>query len=421
MINLVLFYCERMQGFFGLGAHIEELVNYFKKQANIHITIVFTESEKYAECTFIQEDEIDMLHIPSPENGLFLSVEDSLVMKTLALRILQVAYPYLKEKENIVCWFNSLAEFNIVKQIKDLLPCKILYVHHGWLWKDYTKVENDVFAREWKNSNAHFCPQAFEYTTYQLEMVAHSDCTITVTQQANNYFQSAFDVPEHKLRTIYNGINPPSINHLKKRSVKRELGLYDNEQIILFTGRVVGNKGIFFLIDAFKQLLKRKSDCRLVLIGTGTLGEVLRAAMPVWSKITLTDFIGREWMQKWYAVADVGILPSLMEQCSYTAIEMRFWKIPLIISAVDGLDEMFEHEEDCLKLPVHYDEKGERTLNYLEIAQNLYRLLTEPALCYRLTQNGYQKAIEKFTIERMGSEYMQVIETMKEPCSRLLP
>lgn len=412
MTNLVLFYCDRMQGFFGLGAHIEELLKYFRKQEDICITLILTESERFAECTFVQDDGMDILYIPSPENGLFLSMEDSLVTKTLALRILQIVYPYLKDKDNMVCWFNSIAELNLAKQLRDFFSCKILYVHHSWGWKDHTKVEDQVFAREWKSENKSFCPAAFKITSYQLHMVGHSDYCITVTRQAQNFYESAFDVTNYKLCTIYNGITPPATDLFDKATIKCELGIPEDEKVILFSGRVIANKGVFFLVDAFKQLLEKIPDCRLVLVGTGTLGEVLRAAMPVWSKITLTDFMNREWMQKWYAIADVGVLPSLMEQCSYTAIEMRFWRIPLIVSAVDGLDEVFEHEVDCLKIPVHHDQRGERILEPSEIREAMHRLITDRALCNQLIGNGYKKALKRFTLEKMGGSYLEIVRKL---------
>jgi glycosyltransferase involved in cell wall biosynthesis len=415
MTNLVLFYCDRMQGFFGLGTHVHELVSYFKKQKDIRVTIVFTETEKYPECTFIREDGIDMLYIPCPQNGLFLSPEDSPVANMLAQRILQIVCLYIGEKENLVCWFNSMAELNLLKQIKENLPWKTLYVHHGWAWKNVIRVEDDVFAKEWKNGNVAFCPPAFEDATRQLQMAEYADQVVTVTKQAHQYFENVFDIPSHKLTTIYNGINTAEFDKFNKQAIKRELGIPEQEQVILFTGRVVENKGVFFLVDAFKQLLERNPGCRLVLAGTGTLGEVLRACKPIWSKVILTDFIEREWMQKWYAIADVGILPSLMEQCSYSAIEMRFWRIPIIVSAVDGLDEVFEHGEDCLKIPVHHDQNGERIFSPKEICDCLYALLTDQAIGKKISDNGYQKATENFTLERMGNNYLDTLRNMSEP------
>lgn len=414
MINLVLFYCDRMQGFFGLGAHIQELVNFFKKQPDIHITIIFTETEKYAECTFVREDKVEMLYIPSPENRLFLSFEDSVIATTLATRILQVAYPYLENKENIICWFNSLAELNLAKQIKNFIPCRIVYVHHGWSWKDHIKVENEVFAAEWKKGNTNFCPRAFEDTAYQVQLVELSDRTITVTRQAEDFFVKALNVARHKLTTIYNGIAIPDSNTFNRATIKQELGICESETLIVFSGRVVLNKGVFFLIESFKKLLETMPNTRLVLIGTGALGDIIKAAMPVWSRVTLTNLISRDWVQKWYAIADAGVLPSLMEQCSYTAIEMRFWRVPLIVSAVDGLDEMFEDGVDCLKIPVCHDDNGERTLNPKDITKRLLHLLSDAELCRRITENGYQKAVKTFTLDRMGREYIEVLERMKE-------
>lgn len=412
MVNLVLFYCDRMRGFFGLGAHVEELLTYFRKQRDIQITIIYTETSRYRECQFVQENGLDKLYIPCPENGLFLTTEESLPAKTLAERILQIAYPFLKDKKNLVCWFNSIAELNIVTQIRDFFKCKIFYVHHGWSWKDHIRVENDVFAAEWKRGNVNFSPKAFEYTNYQLQMVECADRTITVTEQAKSYFETAFGIPTHKLITILNGIDPLSNNKYQKSIIRNELGVSKSEKLILFSGRVIDNKGIFFLIDGFKLLLKKYPRCRLVLIGTGSLGKVLAAAMPIWSKIIVTGFLSKEWLQKWYTIADIGILPSLMEQCSYTAIEMRFWRIPIIVSAVDGLDEMFENEKDCLKIPVHYDENGERILKPSEISDCLYRLLTNQSICQKLSENGYKRGVESFKLEKMGEKYLGVIRSM---------
>ena len=47
--------------------------------------------------------------------------------------------------------------------------------------------------------------------------------------------------------------------------------------------------------------------------------------------------------KKFYQVADVGVMPSFYEQCSYVAIEMLMFNIPLLMSTAAGLDEMVEN------------------------------------------------------------------------------
>lgn len=46
---------------------------------------------------------------------------------------------------------------------------------------------------------------------------------------------------------------------------------------------------------------------------------------------------------------------SLQEQHSYAAIEMAMFGMPMIITAVDGLDEMFVDEISCLKVNTLFD------------------------------------------------------------------
>ncbi|MGO4294006.1 glycosyltransferase [Chitinophaga sp. RAB17] len=408
-INLVLFYCDRMQGFFGIGTHMFELVNYLKHSSDINITIVFTETDKYSECTTMMQDGVEMIYIPCPENGLFLANEDTKINRSLAQRVIQLSYPYLRNKENMVCWFNSLGELQLLHQIRDYYPCKVIYVHHGWLWKDYRNVADEVFSSEWQNGNVSFSREAFRITLDQLELVDGSDKTITVTNHAKNFFSRDLDVPSDKLTTIYNGIKMPDLTNIDRESIRKELGIGRQEKIILYSGRVAPNKGIIPLVEAFKKLLVKHPDARLVMAGTGTLNEVLKAAMPYWSKVTLTDYLTREWVMKWYAIADIGILPSYMEQCSFTAIEMRSWKVPLIVSGVDGLDEMFDDHVDCLKVPVKYNEKGNRYLDPEDICSAMDLLLSNDHLRLQLTAAGYNRARETFCLEQMGNAYMEVL------------
>lgn len=410
--NLVLFYCDRMQGFFGLGTHMAELVNYLKEDPAVKITIVFTETDKYAECTTVTQDGIDMIFVPCPENGLFLANDNTIINKSLAQRIIQLVYPYLRHQDNMVCWFNSIGELHLLKQVKDYFNCKILYVHHAWAWKDYRNVADDVFSAAWKNGDIDLSREAFSMTLDQLDLVEYSDKTIAVTNQARLFFSRHLDVDADKLMTIYNGIQMPDIAAADKEAIRKELGIGQQEKIILYSGRVIPNKGVIPMVEAFKQLITKHPDCRLVIAGTGNLAEVLKAAMPHWSKIILTDYLTKDWVKKWCAIADIGILPSFMEQCSFTSIEMRWWKVPLIVSGVDGLDEMFDDDVDCLKIPVEYDNLGNRRLNPEHLYTAMDRLLTDASLQQRLAATGYLRARENFGFEKMRDAYLEVIKSL---------
>lgn len=51
-----------------------------------------------------------------------------------------------------------------------------------------------------------------------------------------------------------------------------------------------------------------------------------------------------------YSICDIGLIMSLQEQRSYATIEMVMFGMSMIITVVDGLDEMFVDEISCLKV-----------------------------------------------------------------------
>ena len=69
---------------------------------------------------------------------------------------------------------------------------------------------------------------------------------------------------------------------------------------------------------------------------------------------------------EFYQIADVGVMPSFHEQCSYVAIEMMMMGVPLITSDSTGLKEMQANKEFMLKT---YINNNEMYINPDEIAE----------------------------------------------------
>jgi len=153
-------------------------------------------------------------------------------------------------------------------------------------------------------------------------------------------------------------------------------------------------------------------DIHLVLVGSGDIDKFVPFTLPFRTRITFTGKLNSKELTKWYHISDIGVLPSLHEQCSFTAIEMRFHKIPLIVSDLDGLKEMFTHEYDALKLSVNLDKEGKKVLDVSEFAEYMERLLKDQDLANQLTENSYKVAIKSFKAESMQQKYLSLLATM---------
>lgn len=99
---------------------------------------------------------------------------------------------------------------------------------------------------------------------------------------------------------------------------------------------------------------------------------------------------------------------------------MSMFGLPIIVSDVDALSEMFEDEINALKIPLLFDEDFGLELNEDKLADTIIRLMNEKALRQKLSKNAIKNYQEKFTlanmIENTISVYNQLIE--QDQCLR---
>lgn len=415
IINLVLFYCSARTGHFGQGTFVNTVLSLVGDQENIKVTIINTDARDVQEVTFIAGREMDKIKIPCPENGLMLNTRGNIIQKAYARRIVDISVNYLQEKDNIVFWFNSIDFLNVAAEIRGRFEgVKLFYVHHAWSWKHFKNIADETFGEKLLNDKKGLDDDALEFTGYQQQMTSVVDKTIVVTKHAKYFFEKYLGVPPERITAIYNAIDPATIPVKDGVAIRKRYGFGADEKIILYSGRVAYEKGLPFLLKAFKLIAGRNEKARLVVVGTGRIPEYISLAAPYWSRVTYTGELDHDQVFELYNIADVGVQPSLIEQCSFTAIEMCFHRIPLVVSGDIGLDEMFEDRKDALKVKVNYDEKGIKYLDEEEIAEKIEYLLKNPELARRLGNRAFEKAASQFHISVMKEKYLEVLHGLTE-------
>ena len=124
--------------------------------------------------------------------------------------------------------------------------------------------------------------------------------------------------------------------------------------------------------------------------------------------ITYTGLIKQEQLKKWYIAADIGVLPSYTEQCSYTGMEMMANNLLVVTTDGNGLTDMFRHGYNALVAQINpnLSESLEQTLRAAisldkdvraSICRNAKRVLQ---MCYSLSgmREGYRKLLNKGSI-----------------------
>jgi glycosyltransferase involved in cell wall biosynthesis len=128
-----------------------------------------------------------------------------------------------------------------------------------------------------------------------------------------------YDAQAARITVIPFGINNAVPNtELTPGEAKKRLGLRDDEKAILFFGRITPYKGLEYLVDAFKQILARRADYRLIIAGRpaiesagywANVQESIREEMQRGQVLVRADFIPDEETEVYFKAADVLVLP----------------------------------------------------------------------------------------------------------------
>jgi len=210
---------------------------------------------------------------------------------------------------------------------------------------------------------------------------------------------SVLRLPRDTIRVLHNGIRPVVGS---PDGVRRELGIGDEEPLIVAIGNLYPVKGHIVLLQALRTLLDRPglARCHVAIAGRGEENDTLRAYAAAQGFADRVHLLGyREDVADLLAAADVFALPSRSEGVPLALLEAMFAGKGIAASAVGGVPEVVTPEREALLVPP--DDPA-------SLASALARLLDDSALRYRLGHAARARADRAFTVETMVDGYLHL-------------
>lgn len=165
----------------------------------------------------------------------------------------------------------------------------------------------------------------------------YADEIIVLSEGVQKYFMDTYN---RKTVFIPNGVNRPVIREPKL--IKEKLGL-DKDSYILFLGRLVPEKGISYLIEAFKQI---ETDKKLVIAGgssdTDDFLQYLKKIAKDDKRISFTGFVQGQLLEELYSNAYVYALPSDLEGMPLSLLEAMSYGNCCVVSDIAECAEVVE-------------------------------------------------------------------------------
>ncbi|MFQ5443360.1 MAG: glycosyltransferase family 4 protein [Nitrospinales bacterium] len=225
---------------------------------------------------------------------------------------------------------------------------------------------------------------------------------VAISEMVKKNILKHYDIPQDDIVVFYNGVNLEKFHPRNKTQyrdpIRKQLDIPEHALLLMYTGSGFERKGLKFLLQSLEFL--EKKEWRLLAVGKGNWKRYLAfAPAEAREKIICLDPVND--IEKYYAAADVFILPSIYDPFGIVSLEAQAASLPVVVSRFCGAAEIIEHGHNGLVV----EDPGRPR----EIAEKI-NLLFDPSLRQRMGEEA-RKLAENYPDKNFAE---QIIGLYKE-------
>ena len=300
-------------------------------------------------------------------------------------------------KFDVVCvhdWLSSIAG-NIIKN-----ETKIPVVFH-------------VHSTEWGRSGGQGS-EVVSHLEYQMSQTCNH--MVTVSEAMNE------DLVRHgwsasKISVVWNGVDPNKYDPSKAKpqdveKVRERYGVPEDENMMLFIGRLTWVKGVRNLVQAMPSILSDYPKTKLVILGKG---EEQKDVTELASRLGIEDkvishfeFVPEQDRIAHYAAADVCVFPSIYEPFGIVSLEAMSLAKPVVVGAqgvVGFKEQVVSNGPDQNGVHVNGN-------NLADIAWGIKEVLKDSARAKQWGENGRKRVLQYFTWRKAAKQTLEIYESL---------
>ncbi len=253
-----------------------------------------------------------------------------------------------------------------------------------------------------------------------------ADRVVAECPQDESDLQRLYGVPAERLAMVPCGVDLAEFGArttASRRRARRQLGLGEDEFVVLQLGRMVPRKGVDNVIQAVAQM-DRSRPVRLLVVGgnsasadesaTPEIGRLrtIAAECGLAAAVTFTGQRPRSALRTCYHAADVFVSTPWYEPFGITPLEAMACGLPVIGSAVGGIRYSVVDGITGFLVPPRAPHV---------LAQRLEQLRADPSLAAALGRAGARRVRSRFTWDRVTEELVDVYRAAAVPVEHERP
>lgn len=243
-----------------------------------------------------------------------------------------------------------------------------------------------------------------------------ADKIVTVCESVKEDISNTYNVKNEKMITIYNTYDENKISEQKFEKLdKQELTIFKDNFVVITIGRLIEQKGQWYLIRAFKEVVKKIPNAKLVILGRGELKNYLQKVIEkngLESSVYLYGFKRNPY--KYMYNSDLFVLPSLYEGMSNVLLEAMSCELPIIATNSEGGNkEILQNDYGTLinKFDGKYYIDEPLTKEEINLGENIIEILKNKTLRDKYKEQS-QKRIKYFNKENNLKKWINLLDNI---------
>lgn len=199
------------------------------------------------------------------------------------------------------------------------------------------------------------------------------------------------------------------ISEIQQKNLKQELGIQPDDFMLVFVGRLVADKGINELVEAFSSI--KKDNLKLLLVGAeerelDPLKAKTIAEIEQNPNIIAVGF--QKDVRPYFAISDCLVFPSYREGFPNVVMQAGAMELPSIVSDINGCNEIIIEGENGVIIPPKNVEKLQEKIVFLYENKAFYQ---------KLKQNSREMIVSRYEQSLVWNalleEYQNILKNTK--------
>jgi L-malate glycosyltransferase len=211
-------------------------------------------------------------------------------------------------------------------------------------------------------------------------------------------------ITSHRMRVVHNGVSVGEIRSRTSSISRRSLNIPDVSCVVGIVGRIDGNKGHIYLLNAARTILSQRQDVHFAIVGSGPLEEDLKEFCKTHCLENYVHFYGfQKNILDFISLFDVMVISSLHEGIPYNLLEAMACGVTVVSSNVGGIPEVIQTDVNGLLVPAKASK---------EMAECILRLLETPTLRDKLSRAALDTVQRSFSQDVMVKSTIDFYQTI---------